>query len=278
MPLNFDLGGKTYDSVTEEVSAESIAAYATASRIENPQHAIGPDQVPPAIYPVVVGLPKMVAIATDPELQLDNPLMIVHGEEDILHHRPMRPGETLVFTPELESVEDKGKGATYVAKVTAATRDGEVVNEQRATIFVRGAGSGQPRESGPKPAPPTRGAEVASFTRHVDEGMPKDYADASGDHNPIHLDPGVATAVGLPGVINHGLGTLSIVSGGLVEALADGDAGRVKRVQVRFTDMVIPGSDLETRVFASDGDAFLFETTRPDGATVMTGLVEVGSA
>jgi len=278
MPLNFELGGKVYDSVTEVVSPESIEEYAAASRIDNPQHRVGPDQVPPPIYPVVVGMPKMVAIATDPELQLENPLMIVHGEEDILHHRAMRPGEALVFTPELESVEDKGKGATYVAKVTAAAPDGEVVNEQRATIFVRGAGSGEPRESGAKPSPPPpRNEVVGSFTKHVDEGMPPEYADASGDHNPIHLDESVATSVGLPGVINHGLGTLSIVSGGLVDLLADGDAARVRRIRVRFTDMVIPGSDLDTTVWTSDGDDHVFETTRPDGAVVMTGLVEVGA-
>ena len=278
MPLNFGLGGKTYESSTEVISPESIAAYAAASRIDNPQHEPGPDQVPSAIYPVVIGLPKMTAIATDPELRLDNPLMIVHGEEEIVHHRPMRSGETLVFTPELESVEDKGKGATYVSKVTAATPDGEIVNVQRATIFVRGAGSGEPRESGPKPLPPTKGDQVASFVRHVDVGMPADYAEASGDHNPIHLDAGVATAVGLPGVINHGLGTLSIVSGGLVDELAGSDATRVKRIQVRFTDMVIPGSDLTTVVHASDGDSYLFETTRPDGTVVMNGLIEVAPA
>ncbi|TMD40312.1 MAG: acyl dehydratase, partial [Chloroflexi bacterium] len=30
------------------------------------------------------------------------------------------------------------------------------------------------------------------------------YAEASGDHNPIHLDDGFARSVGLPGVIAHG--------------------------------------------------------------------------
>jgi len=32
-----------------------------------------------------------------------------------------------------------------------------------------------------------------------------DYAAASGDHNPIHLDDEFAKSVGLPGVIAHGL-------------------------------------------------------------------------
>ena len=277
MPLNFDLAGKTYESGTIEISGESIAAYAAASRIDNPRHEVGPGQVPSLIYPVVIGLPMTFAVSSDPELGVDNPLMIVHGEQDMIFDRPMRPGETLVFTPSLESVEDKGKGATYVSKVTATTPNGEVVNQQLATIFVRGAGSGTERPKSDPLPPAVRGEQVTSFTKQVDEGMPGDYAAASGDLNPIHTDPKVAVAVGLPGVINHGLGTLSIVSGGLVDELADGDPGRILRIQVRFTDMVIPGSDLETSVFSSEGGSFLFETTRPDGNVVMTGLVEVTS-
>ncbi len=275
MPLNFDLAGKTYDPVTEEVSAAAIAAYAASSRIDNPRHQVGPDQVPSLIFPVVTGLPLMGVVTTDPELNVGNPLMIVHGEEDLVHHRAMLPGETLVFTPSLESVEDKGKGATYVARITATTPEGEPVNDQYATIFVRGAGSGAERPSGDKPKPPPRVDTVTSFVKHVDVEMPAEYAAASGDHNPIHLDDGVATAVGLPGVINHGLGTLSLVSGGLVEELAGGDPGGVGRIQVRFTDMVLPDSDLDTTVWRSTDDSFVFETTRPDGVTVMVGLVEV---
>lgn len=277
MPLNFDLGGKTYPPVAQQVTPESVAAYAAASRIDNPRHAPGDGQVAPVVYPVVYGLPMMATVTLDPELGLDNPLMIVHGEEEILHHRPIRPGETLTCTPSLVSVEDKGKGATYVARVTAVGADGSPVNEQSATIFVRGAGSGAERPKSVPPAPPARYEQVAAITSHVDTGMPAAYAEASGDHNPIHLDENVAKMVGLPGVINHGLGTLSIVSGGLVDALAGGDPTRVSALRVRFTDMVIPGSDLQTTAWSSDG-GFVFETTRPDGVVVMTGTLAVAPA
>lgn len=275
MPLNFDLAGKTYPPETVEISSESIEDYANASRIDNPRHMDGDDQVASLVYPVVIGLPMTVAVASDPELGVDNPLMILHGEQEMIFHRRMVPGETLTFTPLLTAVEDKGKGATYVTNVVATDADGNTVNEQLATIFVRGAGSGTERPKTESPAPPPRHEQMAAFTVHVDEDMPGDYAEASGDHNPIHLDENVAMAVGLPGVINHGLGTLSIVSGGLVDHVAGGDPTKVTRLQVRFTDMVIPGSDLETTVWKSDGDAFVFQTTRPDGNVVMVGVVEV---
>ena len=38
------------------------------------------------------------------------------------------------------------------------------------------------------------------------------YAGASGDQNPIHQDEGVATSVGLPGVIAHGMYTMALAA------------------------------------------------------------------
>ena len=43
------------------------------------------------------------------------------------------------------------------------------------------------------------------------------YADASGDHNPIHQDEDVARSVGLPGVIAHGMYTLALVGRAVAE-------------------------------------------------------------
>ena len=275
MPLNFALGGKVYDPIRRTISSDEIEAYATASADDNPRYAAGPDQVASPIFPVVPGFPLMGVVSTDRELNLENPLMILHGEEEIIHHRPIRAGETLVFTPSLQAVEDKGRNGMYVVRVAAATEAGEPVNQQLATIIVRGAGSGEDRPSAAREAPPEPGEVVASFTRHVAKDMPPRYAAASGDHNPIHLDDAVATAVGLPGVINHGLGTLSLVAGGLVEHLAGGDPARVRRVKVRFTDVVFPGTDLETTAWEAAG-GHQFSTTRPDGKVVMQGTFEVG--
>ncbi len=278
MPLDFSLAGTAYDPVDITIDPAGIERYAAASGDDNPHYRVGPGQVAGPVFPVVPGFPHMMAVAADPELNVGNPLMIVHGEQEIVYHRPMRGGETLVFTPSLVKVEDKGKGAVYVVEVAAATHSGEAVADQYATIFVRGGGSGGERPASDVVPEPVRGPVAAEFTRHVDVGMPARYAEASGDHNPIHLDEEVAVAVGLPGVINHGLGTLSLVAGGLVDHIAGGDVAGLARLQVRFTDMVFPGSDVETTVWESGDRSYLFETTRPDGTVVMSGIVEVRSS
>ena len=65
------------------------------------------------------------------------------------------------------------------------------------------------------------------------------YAEASGDHNPIHLDDEFARSVGLPGVIAHGMLQMGLLS--TVAAEAAGGPGHLRRLSVRFAGMVVPG-------------------------------------
>lgn len=62
------------------------------------------------------------------------------------------------------------------------------------------------------------------------------YAQASGDHNPIHQDEEVALSVGLPGVIAHGMYTLGLVG----RAVAEWTGGaEVVDVGAKFTSPVV---------------------------------------
>jgi len=66
-----------------------------------------------------------------------------------------------------------------------------------------------------------------------------EYADASGDHNPIHLDDDFARTVGLPGIIAHGLLQMGLMA--TVAADAAGGPQRLRRLYCRFAGMVVPG-------------------------------------
>ena len=68
------------------------------------------------------------------------------------------------------------------------------------------------------------------------------YAGASGDLNPIHWSDRVATSVGLPGVIAHGMYTMALAARALDE-WADGP-GRVVELGCKFTKpVVVPDDD-----------------------------------
>lgn len=63
------------------------------------------------------------------------------------------------------------------------------------------------------------------------------YAGASGDFNPIHWNERIATAVGLPSVIAHGMFTMAEAARAVTDWL--GDATLVDSLAVRFTSPVV---------------------------------------
>jgi acyl dehydratase len=94
------------------------------------------------------------------------------------------------------------------------------------------------------------------------------YAEAGGDHNPIHLDDEFARSVGLPGVIAHGLLQMGIL--GTVAAEASGGPGHLKRMSVRFAGMVLPG-DTVTFTATPDGEGKLeLSAVNQKGEAVLT--------
>jgi acyl dehydratase len=67
------------------------------------------------------------------------------------------------------------------------------------------------------------------------------YAGASGDFNPIHWSDRVASSVGLPGVIAHGMFTLALAARAL-DTWA-GAPGRVRELGCKFTKPVVVPDD-----------------------------------
>jgi acyl dehydratase len=86
---------------------------------------------------------------------------------------------------------------------------------------------------------------------YVNRALLKQYADASGDQNPIHQDEAFAKSVGLPDVIAHGMLTMALV-GKYVSDLAGGSAN-VLELGGRFTKPVIvpAGHDVDLTVSAT---------------------------
>jgi len=76
-----------------------------------------------------------------------------------------------------------------------------------------------------------------------DRYLPHRYAGASGDFNPIHIDPEFARQVGLPGNILHGLYTMAQVARANVNA-AGGDPRALKRLSVQFRGMGLPEEEI----------------------------------
>ena len=89
----------------------------------------------------------------------------------------------------------------------------------------------------------------------------------------------MARAVGLPGVILHGMCTMAVCARVIVDELADGDPTRLRRLAVRFYRPVFPGSELVTAVYdagTADGRSVVaFEASSAGKVVVRDGRAEL---
>ena len=87
-----------------------------------------------------------------------------------------------------------------------------------------------------------QGEQIPELKVTPDKYLPHRYAGASGDYNPIHVDPEFAKQVGLPGNILHGLYTMAQVARASGEAA--GDSTKLKRLSVQFRGMGFPEQEI----------------------------------
>jgi acyl dehydratase len=87
------------------------------------------------------------------------------------------------------------------------------------------------------------GDKIDGLSVTPDKYLPHRYAGASGDFNPIHIDPEFAKAVGLPNTILHGLYMMGLTARAATEA-AGGDPRSLKRLSVQFRGMGAPETEI----------------------------------
>ena len=87
------------------------------------------------------------------------------------------------------------------------------------------------------------GEKIPELKVTPDKYLPHRYAGASGDFNPIHIDPEFAKMAGLPTSILHGLYSMAQVARAATRA-ADGDPRKLKRLAVQFRGMGFPEQEI----------------------------------
>jgi acyl dehydratase len=146
VPLNRGLEGKEYPpSEPFEATAESIAEFADAIRDPSPVYRdakaareAGYDAViAPPTYLTKLNFLYAPQMILDPELGL-NYAMVVHGEQEFVHERPVKAGDVLVGKLRIASIAAKGSNEFMVSEAAIETVDGERVALARSTIVSRG--------------------------------------------------------------------------------------------------------------------------------------------
>lgn len=282
--VSFDDRGldKWTEEVTFDVTRERLMEYAAATNDPIQAHRDGDVAAPVfAIVPVFHAL-LAPALEVVPVSLFGK---ILHGEQDFRFHRPIVPGDRLVARGKMTGWEGLENGTRACVLLECRDGDGELVNEQFVTFFVRGFDDG--RKIG-ELSPPHRfdpglrdSSAALEFTQRIDEDQTYRYSEASGDPMPIHLDEDAAEAAGLPGIIAHGFCVLAFTCWGLLDGLGVEDPARLKRLAVRFAKPVLPGQEIRTSAWAIPsgqgvGSSFAYETAVGDTLVIRDGLAEFG--
>jgi acyl dehydratase len=277
--FNTESIGKWSDPVEFAVTRERIQQYAAATNDPIAPHVAG-DYASPvfAVVPAFGAAGEAATKVIPGELLM----MILHGEQDFHFHAPIRPDTTLSTRAAPIGLQPRSSGVTVVVKAETRDGDGELLVEQYMTTFVRG-GSAAAAVGEPAPAHPFDEAlrersPDAEVSQTFDADQTFRYAEASGDPMPIHLDNDLAKAMGLPGIIIHGLCTMAFTSVAVIQHACPEDPSRLSRLAVRFAKTIQPEQTITTRIWKSREGVYAYETTSDEGAVVIKdGLAEVRS-
>ncbi|CAN5662877.1 3-hydroxyacyl-thioester dehydratase HtdY [soil metagenome] len=189
-----------------------------------------------------------------------NPVMLVHGEEKIVSHRPLPVSGEITTRSQISAIWDKGKGA--VVEITAFSLDAstqEPLFDLVMSAFIRGEGGfgGERGPSGPKNVAPDR-APDESLTYDTRPEQAFVYR-LTGDRNPLHADPSFAQLAGFDRPILHGLCTYGFAGRALLHALCGSDPARFRSMEGRFSSPVFPGEQLTTQIWRTGPGEAMFQ-------------------
>src|SRR6202790_5579929 len=190
-------------------------------------------------------LPTMAAVLCspgfswyqDPRNGIDWKRML-HGEQSIEIYSPLPTSGVIVGRTRVTEVIDRGEGKgalLTVERILTAQVSGGRLAKIVALMFLRGNG-GFGGLSGPVVAPPAmpeRRPDRSITTATLPQAAL--IYRLSGELNPLHVDPKVATAGGFSKPILHGLCTFGVVGRALTESACDFDPTRLRTMRARFT-------------------------------------------
>jgi acyl dehydratase len=195
----------------------------------------------------------------------------VHGEHDIVVHRPVVPGEPLRTWVDGHGSRPAGRNSIVTLRYTTVDAEGAVVAEQWWTTVYLGitcatVGGPPPDHAFPGEA---RSRPLGTWSTDVDADLPRRYAEVSGDWSDHHFSAEAARRSGVERPFLHGLCTMGLCAQAVIDLAADRDPTRVRRMAVRFAAPTLLGEPLDVALYDAGSGAVAFEATCA-GATVIT--------
>ena len=207
----------------------------------------------------------------------------VHASTDLTIHRPFRTGDAVTTQGKTIQMRQTRPGVYNVDRYRMTGSNGELIAELYYNGITRGATLAGPAAildeepawpelSAPAGAPLWR--EEVPVALHAAQ----QYTECAQIYNPIHTEPSVAKAAGLPGIILHGSATKAMSLSVVINRCFRGDATRITRLCGQLRAMVLMDTTVAVEALAEevvDGEKrVLFRTVTEDGEpAIRNGIV-----
>jgi acyl dehydratase len=272
MSLDIDLVGKAGRPFEHTYTWKDCVLYAlgVGARVPSELDFLYEQRGPKVLPTFAVTVPFLAMLDLCAKLGADLSRLL-HGEQNLIQHRPIPSGGTLITTATVTGIYDKGKGALVVIAARSTDGHGEPLFDNEYSLFVRGAGGfGGDRGPAPRHAEPPAD-RLPDFT--VTETTSPEQAALyrlSGDLNPLHIAPELARLAGFDRPILHGLCTYGHAGRAILQGACGGDPARFRSFAARFSGVVFPGDTLTTHGWKRDAGTYVIQVTKADGTVVLS--------
>ena len=207
----------------------------------------------------------------------------VHASTDLTIHRPFRTGEAVTTQGRTIQMRQTRPGVYNVDRYRMTASNGELIAELYYNGITRGATLAGPAAIvDEEPAWPeiSAPAGIAIWREEAPVALhaAQQYTECAQIYNPIHTEPSVAKAAGLPGIILHGSATKAMSLSVVINRCFGGDATRITRLCGQLRAMVLMDTTIAVEALAEevvDGEKrVLFRTVTEDGQpAIRNGIV-----
>ncbi|KKL35170.1 3-alpha,7-alpha,12-alpha-trihydroxy-5-beta-cholest-24-enoyl-CoA hydratase [Burkholderia contaminans FFH2055] len=200
---------------------------------------------------------------------------ILHAEQEIRIHAPLPASGRVTGTTRITGLWDKGENKGAFLQQTRDIADAETGNLLATVVQLSllrgdgGFGEGGSTDALPTPHAMPDGAPDCVCELTTPAQLALIYR-LSGDLNPLHADPAVASAAGFPRPILHGMALMGVAAHAVLRTVLAYDDTRFAGMRVRFTAPAWPGDTLRTEMWIRGNTVSLRVTAVERNVVVLT--------
>ncbi len=273
MGINLELVGKKSEPIVYGYTWKDVVVYALGIGASTNELDFLFEMGDLKVFPTFAVVPSFRALVQATSNLNVNPMMILHGEQTVIQHKPIPPEGEMTTVSQVTGIYDKGKAALVVVKAET-TIGGAPVFDNIFTIFARGEG-GFGGDRGPEAlkADPPEGKAPDFRIEYPTLPQQALLYRLSGDTNPLHASPQFAAMGGFDRPILHGLCTYGHAGRAVLHSVCGSDPARLKSFAARFASVVFPGDTIITEGWREKPGRYIVRASTQEGKTVLSNSI-----